>query len=147
LTARGHHFGFEMADGAGGDLHDRRARLAQPLGVVVRRQVAHDHARLQVRPQLPHALADKGGLARTGRGQEVQHQQAARPEEAAVALGEAVVLIENRAAHLDGPARFAASLVRVIVIRFSVRVGVGVGVSVGVGMVVAVVLTVVCSCS
>src|ERR1035441_3008338 len=118
-----------MADRAGGDLHYWRARLAQPLRIVVGREVAYDHAGLQVWPQLPHALANKGGLARPGGGKKVQHQQAARPEEATVAFGEAVVLFENRPAHFDGPVSLALGLVRVLVIRLSVGVGVAVGMS------------------
>ena len=119
-----------MTDGAGGDLHDRRARFAQPLRVVVRGQVADNHARLQDRAQLPNALANKGRLARAGRGQEVQDQQAAGAEEAPVALRETVVLVENGPAHLDGAACPAADLGCVLVVRFIVRMGVGVRVSV-----------------
>src|ERR1035441_1816476 len=115
LQGAAHHFRFEMADGAGGDLHDGGAGLAQPLRVVVGREVAYDHAGLQLRPQFPHALADKGGLARAGGGKKVQHQQAARAEEAAVALGEAVVLFENRTAHFDSSVSFALGLVGVVV--------------------------------
>src|ERR1035437_6389146 len=120
-----------MANGAGGDLHDRRAGLAQPLRVVVRRKVTNNHACLQVRSQLAHALANKGGLARAGGGKEVQHQEAARAEEAAVALSEAVVLIENSAAHFDGSACFAAGVVGVFMVRFIMRMGVGVSMRVG----------------
>src|ERR1035441_2897715 len=141
LQGAAHHFRFEMADGAGGDLHDGGAGLAQPLRVVVGREVAYDHAGLQLRPQLPHALADKGGLARAGGGKKVQHQQAARAEEAAVALGEAVVLFENCTAHFDGSVGFAFSLVRVLVFQLSVGVGVAVGMSMRVVMLMIVVVT------
>ena len=44
LQSAGHHVRFEMADRAGGDLHHRRAGLAQALGVVVGGQIADDDA-------------------------------------------------------------------------------------------------------
>ena len=106
LERAGYHLGFEMADGAGGDLHDRRAGFAQAAGVVVSGQVADDDGCFQASSERADSFAEEGGFARTGRRQDVQHQETVRLEHAAVAFGLTVVLIEDGPSDFDLAARW-----------------------------------------
>jgi hypothetical protein len=104
----GNHLGFEVANRPGSDLDNRRAGLAQLPGVVVRGKVANDDAGLELRAEDADSFPQECGFTRARGREDVQHQQPARMEEAAVAFGKPVVFGEDGLPHLYGAARFSS---------------------------------------
>jgi hypothetical protein len=100
----GYHLSLEMTYGAGIDLDDRGAGFAQSLRIVVGREVANNDPCFGLPAKSTDGLAQEGGLARARGREDIQDQQPARAEEAAVPFGETVVLAQDRLAHLDNAA-------------------------------------------
>ena len=59
-------------------------------------------------------FADQRRFSRTGRGEDVDDQNAARPEEAAVSFGEAVVLLKDGVPQLQRLTFFRAGFVKIM---------------------------------
>jgi tRNA(Ile2) C34 agmatinyltransferase TiaS len=95
-----------MADGAGIDLDDGGAGFAQAAGVVVGGEVADDYGCFQSPTQTADGFADEGRFTRAGGGEDVNDEQTARAEEAAVALGEEVVFLQDGAVEIQRLAFF-----------------------------------------
>ena len=134
LDSAGHHVRFEMADRAGGDLDDRRAGLAQAAGVVVGGQVADNDGGLEARAEPADGFADQRRFSRAGGGKDIDDQNPARPEEAAVALGQAVVLLQDGVPQFQRLAFLRARFGRMMMVRMLMSVLM----SVIVGVIVAV---------
>ncbi len=66
---------------------------AQPYGVVLGRQIPHDHAKVESLPQIRGHPLDQGRFPRTGGGQEIRGREPLGGKVASVALGQPVVLL------------------------------------------------------
>ena len=89
------HLRVQMADSVGIDLAHRSAARGQPPRIVVRLEIANQccHARPACL-QFPQRPLQKGGLARAGTGNQIQHQHAGGRVALAKARRQLVVLLE-----------------------------------------------------
>ena len=73
--------------------------------------------------QAADGFADQRRFSRTGRGEDVDDQNAARPEEAAVSFGEAVVLLKDGVPQLQRLTFFRAGFVKIMMAGMLVVAG------------------------
>ena len=92
LSGMHNHMGIQVAAGAGVDLLDRYAGGGDPTGVVIGLLITFDHGTAIVSGQVPQGALQQGGLAGTGGGDQVQHQDAFFPEQCPIKGGQPVVL-------------------------------------------------------
>ena len=94
------HGGVEVAALAGVDLQRRRAGGADALGIDAGLLVAFDHRHRQPAAQQLDGAHQQRGLARAGAGHQIEREDAALRQRAAVALRDAVVLGQDVALDL-----------------------------------------------
>ena len=117
----GYHVGIEMAERAGSDLNDLCARGTKAPGVVVGLQIADYHPYALRPAQFLYSLLQQCGLAGARRRKDIEDKKTQGAEEAAVALREAVVCLEDGAVDLYGTG--VAVVVRmVVVVMFMVMI-------------------------
>lgn len=97
-----HHFSFQVADRAGGHLDYRCTRLTQPLRIIVRCEVSHDDAALQLCLQSPDGLTQKSRFTGTGGRNYVQREQAAAAEKPPVSFSQPVIFFQDGAVDFNG---------------------------------------------
>jgi len=90
-----------MAGSAGVDLYRRDAQAGDAVGVNARSDIALDHADAQPTPQRFDGALDEAGLARPGRGHDVQDENALLVEQAPVFLRNLLVGAQNIFNNLD----------------------------------------------
>ena len=96
-----HHFGIEMAAGAGIDLHDRCAGLAHALAVIGGRLIALDHIERRHTRKIAHGAFEQRRLAGTGRADQIERQDLPPGKPGPVLRRRRVIFRENPALHIE----------------------------------------------